>query len=248
MATKHGFGRRYSPDPQDRGFLLRRRLAAPGTPLPTRKTWRIAATALHQGSTGTCVGHAWANFLRCAPLRTVKGAPSPYDIYRKAVTLDEWSENDDETGLPDHDAGLDFGTSVRSGAEAVTSFGRLKTYLWAFTLQPALEFVLTQGPVVLGINWYTSFNNPNAEGVIRIRSNAIVDGGHAILWRGADTKRGLALLSNSWGDTWGKSGECYIPLRDLDRLISLEQGEACTAIEQRLQANVVTPAPAPAAI
>ncbi len=243
MARKHGFGRKYSPDPEDRGYLLRRRLAAAGTPLPTRKTWRINASALNQGATGTCVGHAWANFLRCAPIQSAKDVPSPYDIYRKAVAVDAWSENDDEVTLPDHDKGLDFGTSVRAGAEAVTSFGRLKTYLWAFTLQPALEFVLTQGPVVLGINWYSSFT-PDAEGIITIRPTARVAGGHALLWRGADTKRGLALLSNSWGDTWGKSGECYIPLRDLDRLIALEQGEACTAIEQRLRAIVALPPPA----
>jgi hypothetical protein len=246
MAAKHRFGRRFSPDPQDRGYLMRRRLAAAGAPLPTRKTWKITSTALNQGNTGTCVGHAWANFLRCAPLQTVKGAPSPFDIYRKAVTVDEWSSNDNEAKLPDRDPRLDDGTSVRAGAEAVTSFGRLHTYLWAFTLQPALEFVLTQGPVVLGVNWYSSFN-PNSEGIIRIGPNAKVEGGHAVLWRGADTKRGLALLSNSWGDTWGKSGECWIPLRDLDRLISLEQGEACTAIEKRLAAKVVTPAPAKAA-
>ena len=248
MPTQHGFGRRYSPDPRDRGYLLRRRLAAAGTPMPTRKTWRITSQALDQGSTGTCVGHAWRNFLRCAPLETTSTrAPNAYDIYRKAVAVDTWSENDDEASLPDGDTGLDWGTSVRAGAEAVTSLGRLKTYLWAFTLQPALEFVLTQGPVVLGINWYNSFSRPDSEGVIRISQNARVEGGHAILWRGADTKRGLALLSNSWGDDWGRSGECYIPLRDLDRLISLEQGEACTAVEQRLRANVVTPAPVGAA-
>jgi Papain family cysteine protease len=249
MATeKHGFGRRYSPDPRDRGYLMRRRLMAAGQPLPSKKVWRIASTALNQGVTGTCVGHAWFNFLRCAPLQTAKKVPTPFEVYRKAVTLDEWQQNDDEASLPDADQGLDFGTSVRAGAEAVTSFGHLKSYLWAFTLQPALEFVLTQGPVVLGINWYTSFNQPDREGIIRISSNARPAGGHAILWRGADTKRGLALLSNSWGDDWGKSGECYVPLRDLDRLISLEQGEACTAVQQKLVAKVITPAPVTAVV
>lgn len=241
------FGRRYSPDERDRGYLIRRRLAAPGTVLPTRKTWRIAPPNLDQGNTGTCVGHAWSNFLRCAPIQTTtKKAPSQWDIYRGAVAKDVWSDNDDEQYLGDGDAGMDSGTSVRSGAEFVTEKGRLKTYLWAFTLQPALEFVLTEGPVVLGINWYSSFR-PDKEGIIKISPTADLQGGHAILWRGVDTKRGLARLSNSWGDSWGQSGDCWIPLRDLDRLISLEQGEACTAVEMKLKSQVVTPAPAKAA-
>lgn len=246
--TTQAFGRRYSPDDRDRGFLIRRRLAAPGTVLPTKKTWRIAPPNLDQGNTGTCVGHAWSNFLRCAPIQTSsKKAPSQWDIYRGCVVKDVWSDNDSEANLPDGDAGLNSGTSVRAGAEFVTEKGRLKTYLWAFTLQPALEFVLTEGPVVLGINWYSSFRSPDHEGIIKISPTADVSGGHAILWRGVDTKRGLARLSNSWGDDWGISGDCFIPLRDLDRLISLEQGEACTAIEQKLKPIIATPAPAKAA-
>jgi papain like protease len=246
MATEHGFGRRFSPDERDRGFLLRRRLGAPGIPLPTRKTWRIAPPNLNQGNTGTCVGHAWSNFLRCAPIQTTtKKAPSQWDIYRGAVAIDEWSSNDSQATLADGDSGMDFGTSVRAGAEFITSKGRLKTYLWAFTLQPAVEFVLTEGPVVLGINWYSSFR-PDSEGIIKISPTADVSGGHAILWRGVDTKRGLALLSNSWGDDWGKSGDCWIPLRDLERLIH-EDGEVCTAIEQKLAAKIVTPPPQKAA-
>lgn len=238
--TFHG-GRRYSPDIRDRGYLMRRRLGAPGEALPTRKTWHLNPRSLDQGRTGTCVGHGWENFLRCAPMQTLKRAPNPFDIYRAAVLLDEWTGNDGEATLPDGDPGLESGTSVRAGAEAVTAKGRLKTYLWAFTLQPALEFVLTQGPVVLGVNWYNTFMNPDDEGIVSIKPTSTVVGGHCFLWRGADTARGLAVCENSWGDDWGINGKFYIPLRDLDRLIAAEQGEACSAIEQKLASKVVMP-------
>jgi len=83
-----GFGRRFSPDDRDRGFLMRRMLADARTvALPVRKTWRIASKALQQGKTGTCVGHAWRNFLRCEPDRTTDPEPSAFDIYRDAVGL-----------------------------------------------------------------------------------------------------------------------------------------------------------------
>jgi hypothetical protein len=226
-----GLGRRHSPDERDRAFLLARRLPKE-IALPARKTWRIAAKSIDQGETGTCVGHGWFNFLRCEPIQTVKGAPSPFDLYRKAVKLDEWPENDGEATAPQDE--LQSGTSVRAGAEAVMGYGRLKSYLWAFTLQPALEFVLTQGPVVLGTDWPESFFSPDDEGIVRLGNRPRYVGGHCYLWRGADTKRGLAYCENSWGDSFGKSGGFYIPLRDLETLI-LRQGECCAAVESKLK-------------
>jgi hypothetical protein len=231
MKTKRGFGRLLSLDVRDERFLMTRKLPPAGTPLPTRKTWRIAAKNLNQLATGTCVAHAWVNFLRCEPIQTSTG-PKPYDLYRRIVQLDEWTGNDIEATAPDRD--LQFGTSVRAGAQAVTETGRLKSYLWAFSLRPLTEWVLTNGSVVGGFNWYSSFE-PDAEGIIRITPRARVSGGHAVLIRGVDMVRGLVRITNSWGDEWGVSGDCFIPLRDLERLM-LEDGEACTATEIRVKA------------
>lgn len=235
-----GFGRRFVADPRDHNFLMRRLLPDARTlALPARKTWGINKTALDQGETGTCVGHGWRNFLRCAPIRTTAAKPSAFDIYRSAVLKDPWPDNDDEANLPDGDPGLDTGTSVRAGAEALDELGFLKSYVWSFSLQPAVEWVLTLGPVVLGTNWYSSFR-PDAGGIVRISADASVVGGHCYLWRGVDTRRALALCSNSWGDGWGKSGDFYLPFRDLERLI-LEEGEVCSAVQLRLKAKAVMP-------
>lgn len=227
------FGRIPSLDARDAKFLMQRKLAQPSSvTLPVNKVWNIAPRSLDQGPTSCCVGFAWSNFLRCAPMQTVKNQ-SPFDIYRKAVQLDEWPENNSEATLPDGSDKFVSGTSVRAGAEAVTAEGRLKSYLWAFTLSPVIEWVLTRGPVVLGVNWYSSFDKPNADGIARITPQASVVGGHAFLMRGANTKRSLALFENSWGDGWGRNGMFYLPFADLERLI-YEKGEVCTAIEQKL--------------
>jgi hypothetical protein len=240
-ARRRGFGRCAPPDrDKDEMYLIRRVLARAGTELPTRKTWRINGTSLDQGTTQTCVGHAWRNFLRCAPIRTEKKGPSAFDIYRGAVAVDEWDDNDNEATLPDDDPRMASGTSVRAGAKVVMQKGRLKSYLWAFALQPAVEWVLTQGPVVLGTDWWSSFDQPDAEGIVQISPRARVVGGHAFLWRGVDTKRALALCTNSWGDDWGISGEFRIPFRDLERLIA-DDGEVCTAVEKRLNAKNAAP-------
>jgi len=202
--------------------------------LPTRKTWSINSGSLDQGNTGTCVGHGWRNFLRCAPLKTEKTGPSAFDIYRAAVRVDSWSENDDEANLPDWDPGMDSGTSVRAGAKAVASFGRLAGYVWSFQLSDTVRWLKSRGPVVVGVNWYSSFD-PDAQGVVQIRPRASVLGGHAFLIRGADSKKALVRACNSWGEGWGRSGEFYIPFGDLERLIH-EGGEVCAATEQRLVA------------
>jgi hypothetical protein len=100
-----GFGRRYAAGPRDRNYLMRRLLPDARTlTLPTRKTWGINKTALDQGDTGTCVGHAWRNFLRCAPIRTVSPAPSAFDIYRSAVLIS--LDTDSESNLSRMDDAL----------------------------------------------------------------------------------------------------------------------------------------------
>lgn len=241
MARSHGKGRRISKDDRDHGFLMRRMLAAPGTPLPARKTWRIASTALNQLRTSTCVGHGWDNFLRCAPIQTSKNVDQlRWDIYRLAVGLDEWKDNDNEAKLPNGDEGLSSGTSVRAGAEAVTKLGYLNSYVWSFDAQPVVEWLQSKGPVVGGFTWYTSMDDVSPEGIVRITPTARPDGGHCFCIRGVNTTRDLVLCTNSWGDDWGKSGEFWLPIRDLERLIH-EDGEACSAVQQKLASKVTLP-------
>lgn len=231
---KKMFGRRFSPDVRDQGFLMRRRLPVVGTVMPSRKTWAIKPTALDQGRTGTCVGHAWANFLRCAPIQSNAGIDTlRWQIYDAATQIDEWTDNDGDTKR-------EMGTSVRAGAQAVTDMSRLKSFLFAFDLATALEWVLLQGPVVLGVNWYSSMFKPDAKGIVAIKPTDRVEGGHAFLWRGADTRRALAWCCNSWGDDWGLSGNFAISFRDLERLIH-ENGEACAATEMKLAPKVAVP-------
>lgn len=224
--SEYGLGRIESPDARDLAYPMRSMLAEPGTALPESKTWAIRPTALFQGSTSSCVGHAWANFLRCAPMQTNANIDKlRFEIYDAATKLDVWAQNDNDTERS-------FGTSVRAGAEAVMAMGRLKSYLWAFDLQTVVEYVLTHGSVVLGTRWYTSMFHPNDKHICTIGPADKVEGGHAYLLRGVNTRRAIALCSNSWGDGWGKSGEFFLPFHVLERLIH-EAGECCVATEQR---------------
>lgn len=227
-----GLGRISDPNVKDHLFLMRRKLGfVPTVEMPTAKTWPIDGRSIDQGNTSTCVGHAWRNFLRAKPIMTEKGGPSAWDIYRNAIILDAWSDNDQEAKLPDGHPGFASGTSVRAGAQALQAMRRLPSYMWAFNLQDAVNWVLTQGPVVLGTNWYAAMDYPTVQGLVKIGGGVV--GGHAYLLRGVNTKTKLATLENSWGDGWGMNGAFYMTFADLERLI-LEDGEACTAVEQYL--------------
>ena len=232
MAKAPSFGRRVSKDERDKGYLMSRLLPSPAkVVLPTSKTWRIASKNLDQGPYGTCVGNAWTNFLRCAPIQTTADESMALKIYDAAILLDEWTDNDNDTDRQ-------MGTSVRGGAMAVTNMGRLKSYVWAFDLQPTIEWVLLNGPIVLGTDWPSSFMKPDAQGIVQIKPGSRILGGHSYLLRGADTKKALAYCCNSWGDSWGLSGNFAMPFRDLETLIH-NDGEAAAAVQKSLTAAPV---------
>jgi hypothetical protein len=218
--TLPGLGRRFAPDDRDRTYPMRAHLPPP-TALPSSRSWRIGPV-LDQGATGTCVGHAWRDWLSAAPVMDDPTAgPSAFDIYDAAIKLDEWADND-------IDPQRQFGTSVRAAAKVIQGLGHLSSYVWAASAEEARDFVLGKGPAVLGVNWYSEMFNPDTSGLIRVAGT--LAGGHALLAVGYSTKRGAFRLMNSWGRAWADQGRCWITGEDLGRLIA-EDGEVCAGLE-----------------
>lgn len=237
LTPKPRFGRMFAPDPQDGNFRMRRLLDPlreqffpAGMPRGSR--YYNPGPVLDQGNTGTCVGHAWRGFLDGAPIMTT-GGPSPFDIYRDAVGIDEWTDNDFEATLPNDE--LQLGTSVRAGAKVLVSEGHVGTYLWAESAEDVRAWHLAGfGVVVLGINWYTGMMKADSHGFIHVRGR--VEGGHAIKstgWSDTIVPGGALRIQNNWGREWAQYGRAYILYADLNRLIA-EDGEACAAIETKL--------------
>jgi hypothetical protein len=213
------FARRIEFDELSRDFPVRRLLR--GEPRKPRSyTWRCLSH-LNQGSEGSCVGHAWAHELIARPdeFREV-GSPEAKLIYRTAQKLDQWAGENYE------------GTSVLGGIKAVQKIypHRIEEYRWAFGLDDVLRTLSYLGPVVLGVNWYDSMMEPDEKGLIKITGKPV--GGHAILCRGVSVAQKVVRLHNSWGDSWGAAGDCFLSFADLDRLLK-EDGEACIPVTRR---------------
>ena len=217
---EYGLGRLPAPDPRDQAFLMSS--VVEEAPTRTYKYWWPGPWTGDQGSTSSCVGYSWVHWLNAGPVgQATAPALDPYALYRECQHHDEWPGNSYE------------GTSVRAGAKVLQAKGFIESYLWAWNVDTVVKALLSEGPVVVGTWWLEDMFSPNEKGLIRATGRQ--RGGHAYLLDGVNVKTELIRIKNSWGTDWGRKGFAYIPIEDMDKLITAN-GEACLAREIRVAA------------
>lgn len=200
---------------------------------PVNITWRTPMHPLDQGAEGACVGFGWTHEALTTPVVVKLGEieqqqwpknPTEFaqSVYRAAQHIDEWGGNDYE------------GTSVNAGAKIMRERGLLREWRWAFGVDDVILSIVNVGPVVLGINWYTSMYSAPG-GIMQVGGG--LAGGHCILAH-AVRKAGVIFedevaigLFNSWGPGYGLNGHAWIRKSELARLLS-EQGEAAVPVRR----------------
>jgi hypothetical protein len=201
-----------------------------------RRKWRARAQ-WDQGQTSLCTAHAFNHWFEMEPVAhprskgKYKGQPRPIiamrELYCLAQQIDPWPGGcGSEANFDAYD-----GTSLLSVVKIAASKGYIKRYFWEFLdVEKVRYHLLHYGPVMVGTNWYTGMNKPNAFGIIG-RTGAIV-GGHAYLLDEWDDTRANAEVGvfNSWGPDWGIKGRAYMSKTSLAKLIA-EDGEVCIAEE-----------------
>lgn len=213
-----GLGRLHVSDDRDRLFLAAPLLAPPEAPKPKWRYWWNLGARLNQGQTSTCVAHAWVHLAENSPV-TRPGTLDPIAIYQRATEIDEWVDNDGD---------LNFGTSVRAGAKAMAELSVISEYRWAWDLQTAVEWLLTKGPLVIGVDWYSEMMRPTYDGFIWPAGSLV--GGHAVVLDGVNTVNRFVRGLNSWGPDWGNKGTFRLTFEALEALI-VADGEVCMAAE-----------------
>jgi|SRR5688572_4658975 len=220
-----GLGRRPSPDPRDRRYLLSRQ--------PTAVTYRHWSSpgVLDQDGTSQCVAYSGFKYLTTGPVLNRRPKETPVQLYRMCLKVDEWEGED-----------FDGGTSVRAMFQIFKTLGYVSEYRWAFDAETVVNHILTRGPVCVGTDWLRNMFMPHKK-TGYLDCSGPNDGGHAWLIVGANTKQknpdgttGAVRMINSWGKKWGSSGgRAWVTFNDLDKLIKAD-GEACVATEIKISA------------
>lgn len=188
-------------------------------------------TVLDQGSEGACVGFAWTNELLASPAQPEEqpdaalGNAVAVSYYRRARVVDEWPGEDYE------------GTSVLAGAKMVLQDGFISQYRWCFNTEDLRDAIISEGPVVIGIPWYSGMYRTRRDGLVVVDGDLV--GGHAILITGYDPAMiidgrpyEVFRWRNSWGTGYGIGGSGYILYEDLSKLLK-QNGEACVPMGRK---------------
>lgn len=206
---------------------------------------------LDQGDLGSCTGNAALGCL---------GTGIFYDTVRALfddpARADEWDESEavtiygDATKLDAYDGTyppLDTGSDGLSVAKVCVNRGYIAGYEHAFGVQNAL-YALMERPLLVGMNWYDSFFEPDRFGEVRIEKTARVVGGHEVVLDGYTASQGQFHFTNSWGEGWGQAGRFSMAGEIFERLLD-EHGDVTVFTPRTLPAPVPDPeppAPAPA--
>jgi len=226
--TERTFDWRSHHDPESKKYAIRSVLNRKQVE-KRAKMWPEGVVT-DQGSEGACVGFAWMNEMLAKPVApevqpTVQLANSlAYSYYREAKLIDEWPGEDYS------------GTSVLAGAKIMKKNGYIKEYRWCFGIDDVRDTVISEGPVVIGIPWYSAMYETGPGGLVRLGGKNV--GGHAILITGYHPnmlingrREEVFRWRNSWGDSYGVNGSGYIKYKDLERLLR-QSGEACVPMQR----------------
>lgn len=211
-------GRHIEHDPESKFHKAPRHLA----PLKT-KHWKRHCPAYDQGDLGACTGNALAGALMTDGLYR-QGfnftEAEAVEFYKLATKIDD---------IPGSYPPDDTGSSGLAVAKIAKAAGYIKGYKHAFSVYHTLE-CLQSGPVIIGTNWYSSFDDTiGTKAEIVISPDAEVRGGHEYELLGIDVTDRLVFGINSWGDSYGFNGFFCMSWDTLNRLLH-EQGDVTVLV------------------
>ena len=206
-------GRHVQHDERSKAYRARMATALVST-IHTRR-----CDAYDQGELGSCTGNAIAGGLMTDPHyrpARVLGEVEAVALYSVASNYFD--------AIPGGWPPIDTGSTGLAVAKAAQNLGYISSYGWAFGLDEALR-ALVVAPIIIGINWYSSFDFPSSTGNITITKNAYVRGGHEVVLDRINVSKKTVGGMNSWGPYYGVNGRFKMGWATFGRLLN-EHGDA----------------------
>ena len=176
---------------------------------------RVGGVFYQGRHTMSCTGNAMAGLLNTYPFHLSTRKPLEE---RHAIALyAHATEIDDLVGTYPYEDTGSYGLDV---CKVAKDLGYISGYRHAFSVDEALD-ALQELPVLTGVYWYESFDEPDSNHTIHIRGPKPA-AGHAFVVRGYDPDTGLVKADNSWADSWGDNGSFYFTVETWETLLAQE--------------------------
>lgn len=227
-------GRHINWDPRSLRYLVQ------PTGVVRTQFWSRRIPILDQGNLGSCTGNATVGVLGTEPYysdltpvqRQTLNEDEAVRLYSTATQLDDFPG----TYPPD-----DTGSTGLDVAKAAVKLGFLSGYQHITSIAAA-QTAIVSGPFIVGTNWYSGMDNPDANGLVHVTGS--IRGGHEYECFGYDHEHELWWFCNSWGTSWGKDGTFCYSTDDFAKLLS-QQGDATTFVPATQPAPQPQPTPTP---
>lgn len=199
--------------------------------------WTRHIPILDQGDLGSCTGNAITGALGTSP--DYDGLPAGFPALNEAEAVKLYSAATALDSYPGTYPPQDTGSDGPSAAKAAQKAGFISGYTHCTDLA-SMEQALQTGPVIVGVNWYSSFDTPSSNGTVAISKSAYVRGGHEFVVRGIDPATQMFHADNSWGTSYGVAGSFQFSYATMTQLLA-EEGD-CTC---PVPLSVAPPTPQP---
>jgi hypothetical protein len=220
-------GRHIEHDPRSLDY------AAPVLPRSARRSvvWQRRIPILNQGNKGTCTGNAFTGVVgtdsagrTASPTVTVKADTKGVFTagerrLDETFAVDAYSLNTRLDSIRGEYPPTDTGSSSLACGKTGKELGILSGYLHAFSYDAAIS-ALQSGPILFGIPWLASMDEPDDEGMLTVSEASGVRGGHELMSREYDAVHDRVWIDNSWDTTWGVTGRAWLRGRDFAALLA----------------------------
>lgn len=231
-------------DPRNADYPVAPLIAAarPPSEIPTRRTWELGPVT-NQAPEGACIGFGWTTALIAGPIGET-------NVGRKVANRYGFNHYHRAKCLTGDLSNLASGTTMRNGATVALERGLVTEYRWAASIDEVRDAVLTIGPVVVVVGWYSDMWQTDKNGLVRsTRDINKYVGGHCLTLVAYDPAKKIGkhppqpmfMWRNSWGKHYGarvkkhslrRDGNGWIPADLLNALLlhGRYESNACVPI------------------